>query len=154
MSKNQNTSSPWQLVAGVFLTYSGLALVGCGEWDLLQTRTPELYYAGGFLLCVFGIFLIWQEPLKALFIEDQETPNQSGRKTFLGRITLNGYSFEAYEEETADNHRRFRLQSFPPTGPEREAGYIRYLIHEGFIEERWPRLSKKIKEESRWAFFL
>jgi len=154
MSKNRNASSPWQLVAGIFFIYCGLALVGCGEVNLLQTRTPELYYVGGFLLCMFGILLIWKEPLEVLFIQNQETPEQSGGRTLLGRIKLNGYCFEAYEEETADNHRRFRLQSFPPTGPEREAGFIRYLIHEGFIEKRWPRLSKKIKEESSWAFLL
>jgi hypothetical protein len=39
-------------------------------------------------------------------------------------------------------------------GREREAAFIRYLIHEGFIEKTWPRLKAKIQEEADWAFFL
>ena len=115
-----------------------------------------LFYGAGFFVCILGIFLIWKQPLKALITEDEETPKQiaSEGKIFLGRIKLNGYYFEAYEEEIADGGRRFRLLSFPAAGPEREAGFIRYLIHEGFIEKRWPRLSRKIKEESSWAFFF
>ena len=38
--------------------------------------------------------------------------------------------------------------------PEGEAGFIRYLVREGFIEKRWPRLSAHIQEEASWAFRL
>jgi hypothetical protein len=37
--------------------------------------------------------------------------------------------------------------------PEREAACIRYLVNEGLIEELWPQMSQKIKEEADWAFF-
>jgi hypothetical protein len=50
--------------------------------------------------------------------------------------------------------RRFRLRSFPPIGPESEAGFIRYFVREGFIEKRWPGLSAEIQEEASWAFTL
>jgi hypothetical protein len=78
----------------------------------------------------------------------------TGKRKLLGRIDLNGLYFEAYQEETGHGDKRFRLQSFPPIDPEREAGFIRYLINEGFIEKRWPRLSEKIQEEAGWAFFF
>jgi hypothetical protein len=154
MPKNQNAAWPWQLLPGVFFIYFGLVLVGCGQWNLLPIGTPVFFYAGGVLVCLFGMFLIWKEPIKALIIEDEKASDQmtSEGKTFFGRIKLNGYCFEAYEEETADGGKRFRLLSFPLTDPERKAGFIRYLIHEGFIEKRWPLLSRKIKEEASWAF--
>jgi hypothetical protein len=101
------------------------------------------------------MFLIWKEPISAIIVEDEAMPISALRKCqILGRIDLNGIYFEAYEEETGYGVKRFRLQSFPPIGPEREAGFIRYLIHEGFIEKRWPRLSEKIQEEAGWAFFF
>jgi len=156
MGKTQNASSPWHLLSGIFIAYLGFLLIGCGEWNLLSIGSPLFFYAGGFLMCALGMLFIWKEPLKALIIEDEEAPNQmsSEGKTFLGTIKLNDYYFEAYEEETAEGGRRFRLSSFPTTGPEREAGFIRYLIYEGFVEKRWPRLSQKIEEEASWAFFL
>jgi hypothetical protein len=156
MSKTQYPLSLWQLLGGIFLAYLGLVLIGCGQWILLPIGSPVFFYAGGFLLCMLGMLLIWKEPVKALITEDEEAPDQvsSEGKTFLGGIELNGYYFEAYEEETADGGKRFRLLSFPLTDPEREAAFIRYLIYEGFVEQRWPRLSRKIKEEASWAFFF
>jgi len=74
--------------------------------------------------------------------------------SFAGELRLNGYYLEAYEEEVNHLGRRFRLQSFPPIGPESEAGFIRYLVREGFIEKRWPSLSTHIQEEASWAFML
>jgi len=106
---------------------------------------------------VIGIFLIWKEPLRKLRIRDKPAPDDTrseGKVKPLGRLELNGYVFEAYEEELDHDRRRFRLRSFPSISPEREAGFVRYLVHEGFIEQRWPHLSGKIKQEAGWAFFL
>lgn len=37
--------------------------------------------------------------------------------------------------------------------PDQEAAIIRYLVHEGLIDDMWPQSSKKIQEEANWAFF-
>lgn len=151
----RESSASVQLLIGIVLAEAGVALVGCGVWDFLEIGRPLLFYAIGFLFFVVGMFLIWKEPLSAMLVEDEAMPNSAtGKCSPLGRIDLNGIYFEAYEEETGHGGKRFRLQSFPPIAPEREAAFIRYLIHEGFIEKRWPRLSEKIQEEAGWAFFF
>jgi hypothetical protein len=143
-----------QLLIGIVLAEAGAALVGCGEWNLLQLGRPLLFYAIGFILFVVGIFLIWKEPLSAMIVEEESRPiSVTAKCKMLGGIDLNGIYFEAYEEETGHSGKRFRLRSSPPIGPEREAGFIRYLIQEGFVEKRWPRLRDKIQEEAGWAFF-
>ena len=116
-----------------------------------------LFYAIGFFLLAVGMILIWKEPLSALMIANEISADGAACKAkvrILGRISLNGYYLEAYEEEVNHLGRRFRLQSFPPIGPESEAGFIRYLVREGFIEKRWPSLSTHIQEEASWAFML
>jgi hypothetical protein len=147
-------SSSVQLLIGIVLAEAGAALVGCGEWDFLQIGRPQLFYAIGFLLFVVGISLIWKEPLSAMISEEEAMPiSATGKCKMLGRIDLNGIYFEACEEGTGHGGKRFRLRSFPPIGAEREAGFIQYLVHEGFIEKRWSRLREKIQEEAGWAFF-
>ena len=71
----------------------------------------------------------------------------------LGAFHLNGHSFEAYERETDYGGRQFRLRSYPSVNPDQEAAIIRYLVHEGLIDDMWPQSSKKIQEEANWAFF-
>ena len=157
MPKIRKRSSKWLLSAGIGLAVAGVLLVGYGSWDALNIRTSVLFYVGGFLVCMVGMCLVWKEPLTAMIVQDEAAPDEAKVKcneTFLSGINLNGYYFEAYEEETGHCVRRFRLRSFPPISAEREAGFIRYLIREGFIEKRWPRLSKKIEGEADWAFFL
>jgi hypothetical protein len=78
----------------------------------------------------------------------------TGKRKSLGRIELDGRCFEAYEDESDDGSKRFRLQSFPAISSEREAAFIRYFINEGFIERMWPRLSGRISKEAGWAFFF
>ena len=157
MPKIRKRSSKWLLSAGIGLAVAGVLLVGYGSWDALNIRTSVLFYVGGFLVCMVGMCLVWKEPLTAMIVQDEAAPDEAKVKcneTFLTRINLNGYYFEAYEEEAGHCFKRFRLRSFPPISAEREAGFIRYLIREGFIEKRWPRLSKKIEGEADWAFFL
>lgn len=155
MLRSRKGSSTWELLAGIVLTEAGVALLGLAGLDSLRLPVQLLFYAGGFLACASGMFLVWNDPFRALPRDDVLAGAPVKRKeAFLGKIILNGYILEAYEEDAGSDGRRFRLRSFPSMGPEREAGFIRYLVHEGFIEKRWPRLSRKIKEEAGWAFFL
>jgi hypothetical protein len=157
MPKIRKRSSTWLLLAGIALAEVGVLLVGYGSWDAPNIRTSVLFCVGGFLVCMVGIFLVSKVPLTLMIVQDEAAPDEAKVKcneTFLTRINLNGYYFEAYEEETSHCVRRFRLRSFPPISVEREAGFIRYLIREGFIEKRWPRLSRKFEGEADWAFFL
>src|SRR5260370_26593725 len=70
---------------------------------------------------------------------------------YLGKFTLNGYTFKAYERETVDGSRQFRLSAFPSITREQEAALIRYLVNEGLVEHLVQGLSKRIEEErSLW----
>ena len=149
--------STWELLIGILVAEAGTALVGFGEWDPMETGARMPFYAAGLFLLAVGMLLIWQEPLSALMVGAETSPDGTASKPkvrLLGRIDLNGHYLEAYEEEDDQLGRRFRLRSFPPIGPESEAGFIRYLVREGFIEKRWPGLSTHIQEEASWAFRL
>jgi hypothetical protein len=150
-------STTCELLIGILLAEAGIGLLGFGKWDPMETGARMPFYAAGFLSLAIGMFLIWKEPLSVLMIGDESSPDGTDCKLkvgHLGRIDLNGYYLEAYEEEDDQRGRRFRLRSFPPIGPESEAGFIRYLVREGFIEKRWPALSAHIQEEASWAFRL
>ena len=122
--------STWELLIGILVAEAGTALVGFGEWDPMQTGARMPFYAAGLLLLAVGMLLIWREPLRALMGGDETSPDRTASKPnvrLLGRIDLNDHHLEAYEEEDDQLGRRFRLRSFPPIGPESEAGFIRYL---------------------------
>ena len=149
--------STWELLIGILVAEAGSVLVVFGEWDPIETGARMPFYAAGLFLLAVGMLLIWQEPLSALIVGAETSPDGTVSKPkvkLLGRMDLNGYYLEAYEEEDHQRGRRFRLRSFPPIGPESEAGFIRYLVREGFIEKRWPSLSTHIQEEASWAFML
>ena len=153
----QIRSATCELLIGILLAEAGIGLLGFGKWDPMETGARMPFYVAGFLSLAIGMFLIWKEPLSVLMIGDESSPDGTDCKLkvgHLGRIDLNGYYLEAYEEEDDQRGRRFRLRSFPPIGPESEAGFIRYLVREGFIEKRWPGLSAHIQEEASWAFRL
>ena len=60
------------------------------------------FYAAGFFSLAVGMFLIWKEPLSALMIGDETSPDGTvfmPKLRLLGRIDLNGYYLEAYEEK-------------------------------------------------------
>jgi hypothetical protein len=155
MSTIQEKSSTWQLLIGIALAEAGAALVGCGEWDVLKTGAPFLFYAAGSLVFLAGLFLIWKEPLRAMIVEEDEAPaERRGTRKFLGGIDVNGFYLEAYEDESSHGGKRFRLQSFPAMSSEREAAFVRYLIREGLVEKKWPRLRGKILAEAGWAFAI
>jgi hypothetical protein len=150
-------SATCEVLVGILLAVAGIGLIGFGEWDPMKTGVRMPFYAAGLLSLAIGMFLISKGPLSALMIADETSPDGAARKPkvrILGKIDLNGYYLEAYEEEVDNFGGRFRLRSFPPISPEGEAGFIRYLVREGFIEKMWPRLSAHIQEEASWAFRL
>ena len=149
-------SATCELLVGILVAEAGIALIGFGKWDPMETGAHMPFYAAGFLSLAIGMFLIWKEPLSALMIADETSPGAACKPKvrILGKIDLNGRYLEAYEEEGDDLGRRFRLRSLSPISPEGEAAFIRYLVREGFIEKRWPRLSAHIQEEASWAFRL
>jgi hypothetical protein len=147
----------WEFLIGILAAEAGTVLVGFGEWDSMETEARMPFYAAGLFLLAVGMLLIWREPLSALMAGAETAAHGTASKQKvrrLGRIDLNGYDLEAYEEEDDQLGRRFRLRSFPPIGPESGAGFIRYLVREGLIEKRWPGLSTHIQEEASWAFRL
>ena len=116
MPKIRKRSSTWLFLAGIALAVVGVLLVDYGSWDALNIRTSVLFYVGGFLVCMVGMCLVWKESLTAMIVQDEAAPDEAKVKcneTFLTRINLNGYYFEAYEEEAGHCVRRFRLRSFP-----------------------------------------
>ena len=114
---------------------------------MLDNWVRTTMYAAGFITCLSGTFLIWKD-LVAAVVFSLARP----KGNFLGEFRLNGYFFEAYEQEEENGGKQFRLLTSPQIDPEREAAWVRYLVNEGLIEEWWPRMSQKIKEEADWAF--
>ena len=136
------------------VAYLGIALIGFGGSYSLGLWLPWLIYLAGFTLLVAGFFLAWKDLSRVGNLPKEPMPDQPEPEVFyLGSFDLNGYSFKAYERGTANGGRQFRLISFPPLTPEREAAFIRYIVNEGLIENIWPETSKKLQEEANWAFF-
>ena len=99
-----------ELLVGTLLAEAGIGLLGFGKWDPMESGARMPFYAAGFLLLAIGMFLVWKEPLSALMIADETSPDGAACKPkvrLLGRIDLNGYYLEAYEEEDDQRGRRF-----------------------------------------------
>jgi hypothetical protein len=136
----------------IVLISLGITLFGCGSWLELWLRW--LIYLLGFTLCLAGFFLICKDLLSALELPEEPTPEQPEPEgVYLGSFDLNGYSFRAYERKIANGSGQFRLISFLPLSPQREAAFIRYIVNEGLIENIWRDKSRQIEEEANWAFF-
>ena len=96
-------SATCELLIGILLAEAGIGLLGFGKWDPMETGARMPFYAAGFLSLAIGMFLIWKEPLSVLMIGDESSPDGTVCKLkvgHLGRIDLNGYYLEAYEEKT------------------------------------------------------
>ena len=157
MRTQSEKTATCDLLVGSLLAEAGIGLLGFGKWGPMESGSRIPFYAAGFLFLASGMFLVWKEGLSALMIGDETSPDGTDftvKVKLLGRIDLNAHYLEAYEEEDDQGGKRFRLRSFPPIGPESEAGFIRYLVREGFVEKRWPGLSAHIQEEPSWAFML
>ncbi len=156
MTKRQGTST-WRLLTGVVIAEAGILIVGFGELSAIEWWMRPLSYFGGFLVLVGTMCLCWKDRFLAMTGNGEAGPGQRRAmavERFLGKINLNGRFLEAYEEEVGSGSKQFRLRASPPIGAKEEAAYIRYLIREGFIDEKWRRVSKRIKEEACWAFLL
>ena len=144
----------WPICVGVLLIYAGMALIGLGGWYSFELWLRWLIYLAGFIFFLGGLLLMWNDLLgEREFPEEPtaQTPELGG--VYLASFALNSHSFKAFECETDKGRRQFRLISSPPLNSEREAAYIRYLVHEGLVENIWRGMSKRIEEEATWAFF-
>jgi len=85
-------------------------------------------------------------------IDDEPPVKVDG--TYLGCLQLNGYSLVAYERQTGDGKRQFRLTCAVPLSADQEAAFIRYLVLEGFVASLWPQMCGRIEGEAGWAFLV
>jgi hypothetical protein len=133
-------------LCGGFLTFtSGLILICLLNWGT-SVYIPLNIALGlaGITLCMVGMRLF------LIATADDEPIQVTGSE--LGTIQLNSCCLVAYESETADGKKQFRLASSRPLSPEREAALIRYLAVEGFLISLWPEMKERIEDEAGWAF--
>ena len=135
---------------GIVIAESSTLLIGLGGWDALHFETRMLMYVCGSITFLGGLLLIWKDATRMAVA--RYVPALISRGSYLGKFRLNGYLFEAYEQEAANGVRAFRLISSPSVNRAREAAFVRYMVHEGLIEGMWPQLSRQIEEEADWAF--
>jgi hypothetical protein len=156
MSKTTETASPirrelpWQFVAGIILADVSVMLIGLAGWDALNFETRTVIYVSGSMLLGGGLYLIVSDTIR--FTELWSRPSLSSKGIYLGSFKLNGFLIEAYERETSDGRKEFRLTTFPAVVTAQEAALVRYIVIEGLVENLWPQLSKRIHEETDWAF--
>jgi hypothetical protein len=146
MQKRHKISGLLQVLGGFFALTSGFVLVGILNWESSTSLAVNLILGlAGVALCVFGFRLL------LVATEDDGSPIQvDGTK--LGYVQLNGYYLVAYERETPDGRKQFRLSSSRTLTPEREAALIRYLALEGFLGSLWPEMKERLQDETEWAF--
>ena len=147
MRELEDFHKTWRICVGTFLSVVGIVLIGIGGCEMLDDRVRPVMYIAGLIVSLSGAFLIWRD----LVAYEAYIPARAKGK-FLGKFRMNGYFFEAYERDGENGSKQFRLLSSPKLDSEREAACIRYLVNEGLIEELWPKMSQKIKEEADWAF--
>ena len=73
--------STWELFIGILVAEAGAALVGFGEWDPIETGARMPFYAAGLFLLAVGMLLIWQEPLSALMVGAETSPDGTASKS-------------------------------------------------------------------------
>jgi len=136
-------------ISGGFLAFtSGLVLIGLLNWESSVYLPVDVCASlAGITLSIVGIRLF------LMATADDGSPVEVQRAE-LGRIQLNGYYLIAYESETSDAKKQFRLASYRTLSPEKEAALIRYLTMEGFLVSLWPEMKERIEEEARWAFLV
>jgi hypothetical protein len=144
----KRTGSPWRFVLGVLMADLSILLIGLGGWDAMDSEIRMLMYFSGTILLLGGLGLVVSDTIEV----NKRQPVLASKGSYLGRFNLNGFLLEAYEQETSEGRKEFRLTSTPLVGLPQEAAFVRYIVNEGLIDEFWPRLSKRIQEESDWAF--
>ena len=134
------------MIGGFFSLTSGFVLIGILNWESSASLAVNLALGlAGLALCIFGFRL-----LLAATVDDGRPVEVDGTK--LGSVLLNGYCLVAYERETSDGTKQFRLASSRTLTQEREAALIRYLALEGFLGSLWPEMKERLQEETEWAF--
>ena len=131
----------WQLIAGVMAC--GVALLLVVGWKILGITDPLTstgLYLGGIALCVTGIVLF------VVQIEDPETQVMVNGVP-LGPLFLNGHYLLAYESQTVDGKKQFRLSGLVPLDPKEEAALIRYLVLEGLVTGLWPQCVNPLRKK-------
>jgi hypothetical protein len=151
MGKVLEKQTAWRLCVDILLAGLAMALLGFAEWNGLEFSTWWPIYLAGSFLFLGGLFLtmIWNGPSCAP-VKEEPMPEADG--VYLGKFNLNGYTFKAYKRETVDGSTQFRLSAFPSITREQEAALIRDLVNEGLVETLVQGLSKRIEEETNWAF--
>ena len=136
----------FQLVGGFLCLTSGFVLIGILNWESSTYLLVNVALGlGGLILGAAGFRLLF------IATADDGLPIQVDG-TELGCVQLNGYYLVAYERETPDGRKQFRLASPRTLTPEREAALIRYLALEGFLGSLWPEMKERLREETEWAF--
>ena len=148
--KESNKKDAVFLIMGVVMAELGMFLIGLGGWDAFNLKTRMLIYVCGSVTCLGGLPLICIDAIRLAVARNEPALISRGR--YLGKFRLNGYLFEAYEQEADNGVREFRLISSPSVNPAREAAFIRYMVYEGLIERMWPEMSRQIEEQANWAF--
>ncbi|MBV8223814.1 MAG: hypothetical protein JO232_01340 [Verrucomicrobia bacterium] len=150
MKEANRKDSARYLFLGLVMAELGMLLIGLGGWNALYFQTRMLNYAGGSILFLSGLVLIWIDARRMKVACNGSGLTSEG--TYLGKFELNGHLFEAYERRANNGASEFRLLSSPSVNPAQEAAFIRYLVNEGLIEAMWPNMSRQIEEEANWAF--
>ena len=135
-----------QIIGGFFALTSGFTIVGIINWESSADLAVNLVTGlVGIVLCIAGIRLL-------LIATADDMPPIHVDGVELGSVQINGYYLVAYERESPDGRKQFRLASSRPLTPEREAALIRYLALEGFLASFWPEMRERLQEETEWAF--
>ena len=142
---------------GIRVLCSGIPLIFIIVAAVLWTEYKLYYFGTGIAIFVSGVFFgllgfgLTRNLRAGKLAKCQRKEAQGDLR--LKQFYLNGCFFRPYEQETSGERKQFRLLSEPPLKPEKEAAIIRYLINEGLTQKWWPQISKRIEEESNWAFF-
>ena len=148
MYVEESKSKDWRVYVGGVTSVSGSLLVSSFGWgDLITLPTCIVLCSFGLVLCVVGFRLLCR-----ITIDDKTPIEVDGVK--LGCFQLNGCCLLAYEGETRDGRKRFRLAASTQLTSQREAAIIRYLVLEGFVASLWPQMCPRIEEEAAWAFLV
>jgi hypothetical protein len=134
-----------QLGGGFLSLTTGFVLICVLNWGSSVYMAVNLALGvSSVTLCIIGIRL--------LLIATEDEPPIEVHGIELGSIELNGRYLVAYESETPDGKKQFRLASTQALTPEREAALVRYLALEGFVSSLWPEMKERLQEEVEWAF--
>jgi hypothetical protein len=148
--KEANSKNSVLPILGIVIAESSPLLIGFGGCDTLDFETRMLMYVCGSISFFGGLFLIWTSATRIAVGRNEPEVISSG--SYLGKFRLNHYLFEAYEQGAANGVKVFRLITSPSVNRAREAAFIRYMVHEGLIQDMWPQESRQIEEAADWAF--